>query len=214
MKAVFIEASYICRLMEAAKQPYERVEQKERTRQKLLAAARGLVDEGETLTITRAAKRAGVADATAYRYYANPRALLRDALSIDWRGLEGLIAELVALSDPADRAQRAAEEMARFVLEREISIRTLFAATDQEPRDRTVRSGLPQTSFRRRLVDAVLSGATDLPEAVIRQIELGLIVTISPHAVLTIRDAMAFQTAEIPARLGQVARSLFSAAAR
>ena len=75
----------------------ERKEQKERTRQKLLRAARALVEDGKTLTVARAAEAAAVAEATAYRYYRNPRSLLRDALAVDWPALDELIAELRAM---------------------------------------------------------------------------------------------------------------------
>jgi AcrR family transcriptional regulator len=147
--------------MNVSKRKAERIGQKERTRQNLLSAARALVEEGETLTIARAAERANLAEATAYRYYRNPRSLLRDALSIDWSGLNDVLAALSILPSAADRAQRAAEEMAQFVLARELSIRLLFASTDQEPRDREAASGLPRASFRRRLVEAVLHGAEE-----------------------------------------------------
>ena len=61
--------------MNVIKRRAERIGQKERTRQNLLSAARALVEEGETLTIARAAERANLAEATAYRYYRNPRSV-------------------------------------------------------------------------------------------------------------------------------------------
>jgi hypothetical protein len=192
-----------------AKRSAERIGQKERTRQALLNAARALVGEGETLTIARAADRAHLAEATAYRYYRNPRSLLRDALAIDWVGLDDLLVALSLFPSAADRAQRAAEEMARFVLAREASIRLLFASTDQEPREREAASGLPKASFRRRLVEAVLRGMEETLGADFRPIELALIVVISPNAVLTLRDAMPLDGAEISRELGRMARRLF-----
>ena len=195
--------------MNVIKRRAERIGQKERTRQNLLSAARALVEEGETLTIARAAERANLAEATAYRYYRNPRSLLRDALSIDWSGLNDVLAALSILPSAADRAQRAAEEMAQFVLARELSIRLLFASTDQEPGDREAASGLPRASFRRRLVEAVLHGAEETLGADLRPIQLALIVIISPYAVLTLRDAMPQEPSEISRELGRMARCLF-----
>ena len=185
--------------MNAGERATERVDQKRRTRHKLLAAARAIVEEGTTLTIAKAAERADVAEATAYRYYRNPRSLLRDALSIDWSGLDELLTDLGTLPDPADRARRAAEEMARFVLVREFNIRMLFASTDQAPRDPDDPTGLPKTSFRRRLVQAVLRGSEDMLGADFRSVQLALTVVISPHAVLLLRDAMLTRQSEFPA---------------
>ena len=195
--------------MTLGKRTTERIGQKERTRQQLLNAARTLVEEGKTLTVARAAERANLAEATAYRYYPNPRSLLRDALSIDWSELDAVLSYLGTLSRAPDRAQRAAEEMAQFVLARESSIRLLFSATNQEPRDLGSATGLPQTSFRRRLVEAVLHGFEETLGAEFRPVQLGLIVIVSPYAVLTIRDARLLDLPEIPKELGRMARRLF-----
>ncbi|MBU2665627.1 TetR/AcrR family transcriptional regulator [Actinoplanes bogorensis] len=59
--------------------PYEasgRVEQKSRTRRALVEAARGLLAEGATPRVEDAAIRAAISRTTAYRYFANQRALL------------------------------------------------------------------------------------------------------------------------------------------
>jgi AcrR family transcriptional regulator len=49
--------------------------QKWRTREALIAAARRALADGETLSVSRVAEAAGVARATAYRYFPNPEAL-------------------------------------------------------------------------------------------------------------------------------------------
>src|SRR5262245_52056585 len=59
--------------------PYEttgRVQQKSRTYQALLDAARELLAEGLTPTVEEAAQRASVSRTTAYRYFPNQRSLL------------------------------------------------------------------------------------------------------------------------------------------
>jgi AcrR family transcriptional regulator len=140
--------------MNVSKRKAERIGQKERTRQNLLSAARALVEEGETLTIARAAERANLAEATAYRYYRNPRSLLRDALSIDWSGLNDVLAALSILPSAADRAQRAAEEMAQFVLARELTLAVLGHGVVQIDKlaiaDEVLRVGLREFLFRVR----------------------------------------------------------------
>lgn len=182
----------------------ERTAQKERTRQSLLAAARSLVEEGVQPTMGRVAVRAGVSEATLYRHYSQPRALLRDALTVEWPDLDAVIADVRAAEDLSDRVERAAIAMATFVLSQEGSVRTLLSSTRQEPRASTHRSGLPEASFRRRLVTAVLDGL-ELPEADLRSLELALIVIVSPQAVLTIADAMPTQPNEIARELAWMA---------
>lgn len=59
--------------------PYElegRTDQKRRTRDALIAAARELVAGGVTLTVERAAEAASISRTTAYRYFPNQRSLL------------------------------------------------------------------------------------------------------------------------------------------
>jgi len=53
-----------------------RTRQKERTRAALLDAARQLLAQGRTPTVEDGAEAAGISRATAYRYFANQRALL------------------------------------------------------------------------------------------------------------------------------------------
>lgn len=53
-----------------------RTAQKARTREALLAAAAGYLDEGISPTVEQAADRAGVSRTTAYRYFPNQRLLL------------------------------------------------------------------------------------------------------------------------------------------
>jgi AcrR family transcriptional regulator len=50
--------------------------QKQRTRDALISSARDLVTLGTTPTVEQAAERAGISRTTAYRYFANQRALL------------------------------------------------------------------------------------------------------------------------------------------
>ena len=190
------------------RQGAERTKQKERTRQALMRAARELVEEGQELTISRAAERADVAEATAYRYYSSPRSLLRDALAIDWTGLDDVLATLRTIDDVAERAYLAAQEMARFVLAREVSVRQLFTSTDQEVRDEQAPHGLPRASFRRRLVAEVLTDV-EAPGAELRELELALLVIISPHSVLILRDAMTGDPSDVARELGCMARRLF-----
>src|SRR5277367_3691273 len=111
----------------AARRPGGRANQKERTRQALLAATRALLAEGRAPTIARAAERALVSEATAYRYYSDSQTLLRDALAVRWPQLESVLSDLRAMPAIEERARRAAEAMAQTVLANEGEIRALIA---------------------------------------------------------------------------------------
>ncbi|MDQ1551935.1 MAG: hypothetical protein QOD50_1357, partial [Actinomycetota bacterium] len=59
--------------------PYEsagRTQQKQRTRQALVTAAREMVARGVTPTVEEAAAKASISRTTAYRYFASQRSLL------------------------------------------------------------------------------------------------------------------------------------------
>jgi AcrR family transcriptional regulator len=59
--------------------PYEavgRTQQKSRTRQALIDAARSLISNGRTPTVEQAAAAAGISRATAYRYFPNQQSML------------------------------------------------------------------------------------------------------------------------------------------
>jgi AcrR family transcriptional regulator len=103
--------------------PYEargRTRQKARTRNALIQAARELLGKGVTPTVEQAADAAQVSRTTAYRYFANQRALI-----------VATFPEITAPSllpdpppeDPAARLDAAAEALARQVVEHEPELR-------------------------------------------------------------------------------------------
>jgi hypothetical protein len=190
-----------------------RTNQKERTRQALLAAARDLLTEGQAPTVARAAQRALVSEATAYRYYSDPRSLLRDALAVNWPGLEALLADLRAAPLLERRAQRAAEAMARVVLANEVHIRALIALSRSESAGETGGAGGLRPAYRFDLIAAVLDPlAKRLDASRRRQLELALAVVISAEAVLTLKDFCACGDEEIVSTLGWSARRMVAAA--
>src|SRR5467141_3620215 len=90
--------------------PYElvgRTQQKNRTRNALIAAARDFVAGGLTPTVEEAAAAASVSRTTAYRYFPNQRALLAaDAPDDPAARLDAVIeafTRLIADTDPQQR---------------------------------------------------------------------------------------------------------------
>lgn len=103
--------------------PYElsgRRNQKARTRDALVAAARALLAEGTTPTVEEAAAAAAVSRTTAYRYFPNQRALVGAAHpQIDRASL----LPDDAPADPAKRLDLVLEQTGRILLEWEPQLR-------------------------------------------------------------------------------------------
>jgi AcrR family transcriptional regulator len=104
--------------------PYEevgRTAQKQRTRDALLEAARELVAAGGSPTVEEAALAAGISRTTAYRYFANQRALLAAAHpEIETTTL----LPPDAPADPEARLDAALDEFGRMILATEPQQRT------------------------------------------------------------------------------------------
>ena len=184
-----------------------RVHQKERTRQALLAAARTLLAEGQPVTIARAAAHALVSEPTAYRYYSDPRSLLRDAVAAQWPNLDGVLRELRLMPSMAARARHAAEAMAHVVLANEAQIRALIALSYEpiEPEHDGRAASRPE--FRLALIDAVLDAELGRPEAALRRqhLQRALTVIIAAEAVFSLKDATGCSSEEIVSTLGWAA---------
>jgi AcrR family transcriptional regulator len=192
-----------------ARRPGGRANQKERTRQALLAATRALIEEGQAPTIARAAERALISEATAYRYYSDARDLLRDALQ--WPGMDGLLSELRATPAVAARARRAAEAMAGTVLANEAQIRALIALSYTP--GRSEKGAATRPALRVPLIDAVLEPVADRMDASERRrLRCALSAVIGAEAVLSLKDVGGFGDEEIVATLGWAAFQLAAAA--
>jgi AcrR family transcriptional regulator len=100
-----------------------RTRQKARTREAVIAAARVLIQRGETPTVEQAADAAGVSRATAYRYFPNQRTMLVAAYpEIEARSLLG--------ADPPDdvvaRLDRVVDAVTRTLIDKEPELRTML----------------------------------------------------------------------------------------
>jgi AcrR family transcriptional regulator len=117
--------------------PYEatgRTEQKRRTRDALVAAARGLVVSGITPTVEQAAAAAAISRPTAYRYFPNQRALL--AAAHPETAAETLL-PADAPEDPAARLAAVITTFARMVVESESQQRTMLRLSlEADPAER------------------------------------------------------------------------------
>lgn len=115
-----------------------RARQKQRTRDSLIVAARDLVASGVTPTVEQAAVAAGVSRPTAYRYFANQRALLAAAHP------ETVAESLLPPDPPEDAEARLALVVAAFtqlIVDTENQQRTMLRLSLEAGPDE--RAGLP-----------------------------------------------------------------------
>ena len=106
--------------------PYElngRVDQKRRTRDALIAAARDLVADGTTPTVEAAAQAASISRTTAYRYFASQRALL--VAAHPETGASSMLPEN-APEDVATRLDLVVDAFTRSTVENEAQQRTML----------------------------------------------------------------------------------------
>lgn len=121
--------------------PYEasgRTEQKRRTRQALVAAARELVAAGVTPTIEQAATNSSVSRTTAYRYFPNQRSLLMAAHP---ETATGSLLPPEPPADPADRLDVVIAAFTQLIVETEPQQRTMLRLSLES--DVVERASLP-----------------------------------------------------------------------
>jgi AcrR family transcriptional regulator len=116
-----------------------RTQQKQRTRDQLLAAARRLMESGDTPRVEDAAESAGVSRTTAYRYFASQRELL--AAAFPETATTSLLPE-PAPAEVHDRVAAVASGLADVLDRSEHLQRTMLRLSlDAAPHDLPLRQG-------------------------------------------------------------------------
>lgn len=168
--------------------PYEitgRTNQKARTRNALISAARRLLAKGVVPTVEEAAAEASVGRTTAYRYFPNSRALLAATYpEIEERSLLGANPP----EDPVARLEIVAESMTRQILEHEPELRAqLRLALEGEPAG---GESLPLRRWRRIkwLEDALSPLEGRMTEHEWRRLVLGIGATLGIEALVWLTD--------------------------
>jgi AcrR family transcriptional regulator len=124
--------------MSIAYESVGRIQQKQRTRQALVAAAREFVAQGITPTIEEAAASASISRTTAYRYFPNQRALLLAAHpEVETRSL----LPNMPPEDPEARVDIVIQNFLRLIVDTEQQQRTMLRLSlDPDP---SLRGQLP-----------------------------------------------------------------------
>ena len=116
-----------------------RTQQKRRTRDQLLAAARQLMESGDTPRVEEAAEAAGISRTTAYRYFASQAELLAAAFPETARG--SMLPE-PAPADPVDRVAAVAAAVVDRIEETEHLQRIMLRLSlGDSPHDLPLRQG-------------------------------------------------------------------------
>ena len=160
-----------------------RTRQKARTRAALLDAARRLLAEGQTPHVEEAAEAAGVSRATAYRYFANQRALLVAAHpEID---ATTLLAD-DAPADPRERLDRTIRELVRITIDTEPELRAMLRLSlEPRPDDELV---LRQGRAIGWIEDALAPLRERLPAPALRRLVLAIRSACGIEALVWLTD--------------------------
>lgn len=192
--------------------PYElngRVDQKRRTRDALVAAARDLIALGEAPTVEQAAEAASISRATAYRYFPNQRSLLASAHP------ETATSSLLPADPPEDVAQRldlVVEAFTRLILDTEAQQRTMLRLSLEA--DPAERAQLPLRQGRGILwiEDALAPLRSRLSASDLHRIALAIRSAIGIEAYVWLTDVGGVAASEAVAIMRSTARALLAAA--
>jgi AcrR family transcriptional regulator len=186
-----------------------RTNQKARTRDALIAAARQLLAEGVTPTIEAAAAEAAIGRTTAYRYFPNSRALLAATYpEVEMDSLLGADPP----EDPLARLEMVADGQTRQLLEYEPELRAqLRLALEGEAAS---GHGLPLRRGRRiGWIEEALSPLGErMPEGELGRLVLGIGATIGIEALVWLTDMGGLSREEAVEVMRSNARTLLRSA--
>jgi len=182
------------------------VNQKERTRQAIVAATRDLARAGGEVTMPAVARSALVSEATAYRYFPDLASLLSEALAGVWPSPETALAPVAGSDDPVERVACATEALLRHVLSYQGAVRATIAATITRPGGAAMRPG-----HRFGLIDEALRPVA-ADTAGLAQLKQDLAVVISAEALFTLTDLCGLSPEDAIASAVHTARTLTRAA--
>ena len=189
--------------------PYElngRVDQKRRTRDALVAAARDLVRSGATPTVEAAAEAASISRTTAYRYFPNQRALL--VAAHPETGAVSLLPD-DAPDDVATRLDLVIEAFTRSTLENEAQQRTMLRLSlDADPVE---RAQLPLRQGRgiKWIEEALAPLHTEMSEAERYRLALAIRSATGIEALVWLTDVAGLSRDDATDLMRWSARALF-----
>ena len=192
----------------------DRTNQKQRTRQALVDAAKTLAPNGRPLTIADVAEAAQVSVATAYRYFSNPNDLILEAATPH---VPEIMADLP--DDPADRIDEVVRRLAEIQFGDEALWRAILRADLErwaqeavlDPEARVPTRG----SNRLDIVQQALAPlAEKLPAELHRRLIMATMLVCGMEALVAARDACGLEPDEAVEVMQWAAQALLQAALR
>ena len=194
-----------------------RVNQKRRTRDAIVGAAKHLLERGTTPTVAQAAEAALVSRTTAYRYFPTQESLLIEvAVNVDVDEIEALIARPVDRAGATDRVLEVIDLFNRHVFADEVRYRTAMrlyldlwlaaVAGGEEPP--VVREG----RRLRWLQQSLEPLRTTVPDAELDRLVAALSLVSGGEAVVVLRDVCQLGPEEGRAVSNWAAQALLHAA--
>lgn len=172
-------------IMSTAYELEGRTQQKQRTRDALVAAARALVADGRTPKVEDAAEAAGISRTTAYRYFPNRRALLTaahpDATA------ESLLPPDVS-NDPAERLEIVVRSFTRTILKTEAQSRTMLRLSLEAERDERDQLPLRQGRAIGWIEEALAPLRPRFSDAEVRRLALAIRSATGIEALVWLTD--------------------------
>jgi AcrR family transcriptional regulator len=154
--------------------PYElngRIDQKRRTRDALIAAARELVADGVTPTVEAAAEAASISRTTAYRYFPSQRALL--VAAHPETATDSLLPE-DAPDDAATRLDLVVDSFTRMIVETEAQQRTMLRLSLEADADERAQLPLRQGRAIKWIEEALSPLSSQMSKADLRRLVLAI----------------------------------------
>jgi AcrR family transcriptional regulator len=188
--------------------PYEaagRTQQKQRTRQALVDAAREMVALGGTPTVEEAAAKAAISRTTAYRYFPSQRALLLAAHP------EMEAQSLLPENAPADveaRLDLVIQNFLRLIVDTEAQQRTMLRLSlDPDP---SLRGNLPLRQGRAIgwFTEALAPLSTRMSESQMRRLAVAIRSAAGIEALVWLTDIAGLSRAEAVELMRESAKAL------
>jgi AcrR family transcriptional regulator len=186
-----------------------RVQQKRRTHDAIVAAARDLIRTGGEVNMPAVARRALVSEATAYRYFPDLASLLREALAGVWPDPAEVMRAVEVSADPVERIAHATEVLLRHVLAYQGAVRAAIAATITSSELAASRPG-----YRFGLIDSALRTVDQgwAQSSAAAQLRRDLAVVMSAEALFTLTDLCGLDPEAAISSAVRTARTLTAAA--
>jgi AcrR family transcriptional regulator len=198
-----------------------RANQKERTREALVGAAKELARRGAAPTVAEAAEQARVSRATAYRYFPTQESLLIEVTDVTPMvgPVEEMLKQLAAAGDALSAEERLGKLLDTFnpiVVAEEVPLRTalrVYLDTWLEARRKGEPAPKVREGRRMRWLDTVLEPVRRrLPKAEWQRLRAALALTLSIDALVVMKDVALLDDEEAMSVLRWSAFSLLRAA--